>query len=300
MGNYRHRIFSSPYFIYLIACTTIVLAIISINVEYFHYWENNVDIPIPDPFTENFIIYQSFFVVIINGFIHFSLREKKYKSSFEYVKWIVILLIANTFICFVATNIQMMPSINEIKRLYGTNGVPHSLYWLSIPIALISSLLSIFGIHYLAILFQRKKQNQSKIKEYQIITLNLFKSYLLVVLIILTVNFLYYQMYIQLGGALPKQGFHLTDLLQMTFVLTAIAAILFLYFRDNSENGLSIYIILTLIISFSSFMAGLSREDGQPVFDETLVLNVPISLVSLVGELVGIPYFFKNLMKPLK
>jgi hypothetical protein len=45
-------------------------------------------------------------------------------------------------------------------------------------------------------------------------------------------------------------------------------------------------------------MAGLSRVDGQPVFDESLILSIPIAIVSLTGELVGIPYFFKNLMKP--
>jgi hypothetical protein len=69
-------------------------------------------------------------------------------------------------------------------------------------------------------------------------------------------------------------------MMQMAFVLTAIGAMLYLYLRDNHKSSFIIYIILTVIIAWSAFLAGLPRLNGQPVYDQTLWLNIPLALLA--------------------
>jgi len=287
-------------FDFFIAIVIVSVITAGITMGYYYLWDISSNIPIPDPYTLEYIGYQSVFFGVVNGLIHIGFRSKKHINSFEYLKWLLVLIIANIVICYIVMNIQIMPSINEVKRLYGEAGkVPRELYTLSVPIGLFSAMFCMVGIPYFT---WRKRTNphQNSIKEYHAITYRLIKSYLIVVTLILIVNLTYYQFYLEFGGEIPKQGFSIGVMIQMAFVLTGIAAMLFLYLRDNAKNGLFFYIILTVIISYSAFLAGLSRENGQPLFDNTLWLNIPIAVVSAIGELVGIPFFFKNLMKPKK
>jgi len=282
---------------YIVAIVIVTVITAAITMGYYFLWDISSSTPIPEPYTLEYVGYQSVFFMVVNGLIHTGFRNKKHLSSFEYLKWLLVLVLANVVVCYITMNIQIIPSINEIKRLYGSDGiVPPVLFSLSVPIAFISALLGMFAIPYFT---WRSKRNpyQATIKGYHDVALKLFKAYLIVVGLILIVNLTYYQLYIAYGGEMPQEGFSRYVMIQMAFVLTAIAAMLFLYLRDNSSNGLFIYIVLTGIISYSAFLAGLSRVDGQPLFDNTLWLNIPIAVVSTVGELVGIPYFFKNLMK---
>ncbi len=274
------------------------VAAVMLALGYYLIWDMSTDIPIPEIYSLKYVGYQCLFFTIVNGIIHYKFIDKRYNNSFQYIKWILVLLIANITFCYVSMSIRMLPSINEIKRLYGDAGMPNLIYSLSVPISLIGSLVTMLGIPYFLNRNGAPKADKDRIKEYHTIAYKLFQSYLIVVAIILVVNVSYYQLYLKTGGVMPSNGYSLGVLIQMTFALTAVAAMLFLYLRDHSENGLSIYVIFTAIVAISAFMAGLPRVDGQPVLDDTIWLNLPITLVSLAGELIGIPYFFKNLMKP--
>ena len=142
----------------------------------------------------------------------------------------------------------------------------------------------------------KSDQMKSKIRSYQLIAIRLFRSYIIVTLIILSVNLLYYYLYKTLGGKIPQSGFS-TEVMIQALVLTAVAAMLYLYLMDNTKNGKSIFFMLTIIIAYSTFLASLPSPEGQPIYDETLWLNIPIAIFSGVGELFGIPYFFKNRVK---
>jgi len=297
MNNQNSVRSSVNLFDYLKAIVVVSVIATVVNLAYYHLWQFQTGIPVPSPYTDTHIIIQTIFVTVISGIVHIGHRKKREKSSFDYLSGLLILILINLAIFYVLMDVRRLPSINEIKRLFGDAGAPASLMWLSTPIALSSALFGIFMIPRLALKKVQNEERASKIREYQTIARKLFQSYAIVCVIILCVNTLYYTLYVQLGGKMPSSGFSLSVMVQMALVLTAVAAMLYLYLRDNLKNGLAFYIMLTVIIAWSSFIAGLPRPSGQPVYDETLWLNVPIALFSAIGELVGIPYFFKDLMK---
>ena len=160
----RNILLSTPTIIhFLVALVIVSIGVASINMGYYFLWDLNSTIPIPDPYTLEYVGYQSIFIALVNGLIHYGFRNKTKLSSFEYLKWILILVLANAAICYVAMNIQIMPSINEVKRLYGASGkVPSALFSLSIPIALLSSISGMFAIPYF--LWRNKRDPNQKFR----------------------------------------------------------------------------------------------------------------------------------------
>jgi hypothetical protein len=288
---------SASLFDYLKAIVIVSVIATVVNLAYYHLWQSLSGIPVPNPYTSTHIIIQTVFVMVISGIVHIGYRKKREKSSFDYLSGLLILILINLTIFYVLMDVRRLPSINEIKRLFGDAGAPATLLWLSAPIALSSALFGIFMIPKLALKKVEGKKSESKIKEYRKIARKLLQSYAIVCVIILCVNTLYYTLYVYLGGKLPSNGFSISVMVQMALVLTAVAAMLYLYLRDNLKNGLAFYIMLTVIIAWSAFLAGLPRPNGQPMYDETLWLNIPLAVFSAIGELVGIPFFFKDLMK---
>lgn len=96
---------------------------------------------------------------------------------------------------------------------------------------------------------------------------------------------------------MPLGGYTFWGMVQMTLVTTGIAVVLYLYITDTGKQGLTMYLILTICVTISGFLAGLPHPDGQPVYDDSLWLSVPLAAFSLIAEMVGIPLTVKFLRK---
>jgi hypothetical protein len=288
---------STPKLIHFIMAIAAVSAItVVVNLVYYYLWEMKTELPIPNPYTSTFIIVQTTVVVAISGMIHYWYRKRMLKSSFDYLSGLVLLFSVNAVFFYVQMDVRRLPSINEIKRLFGEAGAPEELLWLSAPIAASSALFGIFLIPLLTWRKVKSKEVKAKLRAYQLIAWRLVKSYITVATIIVCMNLLYYYLYERSGGRIPERRFSMETMLQMAWILTAVSAMLYLYLRDNAKNGLTIYLMLTIVIAYSAFLASLPNPNGQPIYDETLWLTIPLASFSLLGELVGIPYFFKDLM----
>jgi hypothetical protein len=121
-----------------------VLIAVIINVLYYHIWQILTGIPIPKPYTTTPIIVQTLVAIGLSGIVHYAYREKRTKSAFDYLSGLLILVLINAAIFYVLMEVRRLPSINEIKRLFGVAGAPESLLWLSVPIALSSASFGVF------------------------------------------------------------------------------------------------------------------------------------------------------------
>lgn len=281
--------------------STLIILIIALTLNWMYYvlFKTTIKTPIPKPFGPNFILVQTVIAVLLNGYIHYYQRNYRIKNTFGFVMTIIILLIANLILCAFTWDIRMMPSINEMKRLYGEAHVPDILVNLSAPLALTPCILGMLGIP--AIVYRkRSEQEVSLVKSYRSTAVQFVKVHLIVSTLIILANILYYGIYLSFGKHMPTGGFTLNTMVEMNLVTTAVAVVLYLYITDNGRQGLAIYIILTVCLTISTFLAGLPHPNGQPVYDDSLWLNIPLSAFSLIGETVGIPLVLKKLEKARK
>lgn len=281
--------------------STLIILIIGlmVNTLYYVLFEMTVKIPIPEPYGLKFVLVQTIIVVLLNGFIHYKQRVARKKNTFGFVYTLLILAIVNLIFCTFTWNIGMMPSINEMNRLYGQPHVPDILFNLSAPAAVIPCLLGMFGIP--AIVYAKRSPEEiSLVQSYRSKALQFVKVHLIISIILILTNILYYNIYVNVDPTMPTGGFSYDIMLQMTLLTTGVAVLLYLYITDNGRKGLSIYIILTFCVTISTFLAGLPHPDGQPVYDDSLWLSIPLALFSLIAEMFGIPFVFRNLEKSRK
>lgn len=285
--------FARKEFLIVFAFTTLLAVVLTL--VFFYLFDALSPLPIPNPIDYEYVIYQSLFIMLINGLTHAYWQRKADENTFGYLSSTLILAGFNLVIIFVLWDIRRMPSINEVKRLYGDSGVPDDLLWLSTPLVLVPALIGMFGIPYFLRSRKQITQSTAKRKVFQEKIIQLLKTYLLVAGLIITVNLIYYWAYQAIVDKEMQTDYSLDTMIQVNLVMTAIAALLYLYLLEYSENALSTYLLWTVIFTASAFLAGLPHPDGQPIYDESLWLNIPLALFSTLGELIGIPLVFKRL-----
>lgn len=276
--------------------TSIMLILaLAVNLVYFLIFDLLVEVPIPAPFGLTSVFIHTAILILVNGYIHFKQRENRKKNTFGYVSTLLMLVITNLVLCAFVYDIRMMPSINEMNRLYGEQRVPDILLWLSVPLAIIPSLFGLFGIP--AIIYRKLVHENNLVQSYRLKARLFVKVYLILSSVLILVNVIYYSIYIRLGENMPHGGFSFWEMIQMTLVSSGLAVLLYLYITDTGKQGLTLYIILTLCFTISGFLASLPHPNGQPIYDASLWLSVPLAIFSLIAEMIGIPLTFKYLKK---
>jgi hypothetical protein len=290
---------SLPTWKYFARSTSIILIVaLMLNATYFILFEMMVNTPVPEPYGLQFVLIQTIIVVLLNGYIHYQQRINRKKNTFGFLTAILTLTITNMVFCAFTLDVRTMPSINEMKLLYGEPGVPDILFLLSAPVAIVPCLLGMFGIP--AIVYATRSEEEANlVQSYRSRVLQFVKVYLLLSVVLIIVSFLYYYAYINLCN-LSTGGFTMVETVQMTLVTTAVAVMLYIYITDNGRKGLPLYIVLSICITISTFLAGLPNPNGQPVYDESLWLSIPLAVFSLIAETFGIPLVFRNLEKARK
>lgn len=277
--------------------TSLFVAIISAGIcaIYFLIYESLSETPIPSPYDLQMVIYQTVFIVAINGLIHAGYRKRRTQNTYWFLFSTIVLLGVNLFMFLVLMDVRMMPSINEMEALYGVRKVPDVLLFLSAPIALVPCAL---GILMIPALVYKKVRNEvdNTVRPFQVESFRLFLTYSVIAAAIILINSTYFMLYKSSGGEM-NEAFSYWTMIQMNLIMTGVASVLYMYLRAKMENGFAMYVILTICFTASVFFAGLPHPDGQPVYDESLWLNVPLSLISLFGELVGVPYVYSRLEK---
>lgn len=272
-----------------------LLLALAVNLVYYFIFDLLVEVPIPAPFGVTSILIQTSIVILLNGFVHFKQRHNRKKNTFGYVSTLLILLIANLPFFTIFYDIRRMPSINEMIRLYGEERVPDILLLLSVPLAIIPCLFGIFGIS--GFVYRKLTHENALVQTHRSSALLFLKVHLILSSLLILVNIIYSSIYVQLGDNMPLGGYTFWGMVQMTLVTTGIAVVLYLYITDTGKQGLTMYLILTLCVTISGFLAGLPHPDGQPVYDDSLWLSVPLAVFSLIAEMVGIPLTVKFLRK---
>lgn len=286
---------TTPNWLTFIKSTSIMLLLaLAVNLVYYFIFDLLAEVPIPAPFGITSIFIQTTMVILLNGFVHFKQRHSR-KNTFGYVSTLLILLIANLPFFIIFYDIRRMPSINEMIRLYGEERVPDILLLLSVPIAIFPCLFGIFGIP--AFVYRKLKHENALVQTHRSSALLFLKVHLILSSLLILVNIIYSSIYIQLGDNMPLGGYTFWGMVQMTLVTTGIAVVLYLYITDTGKQGLTMYLILTICVTISGFLAGLPHPDGQPVYDDSLWLSVPLAAFSLIAEMVGIPLTVKFLRK---
>jgi hypothetical protein len=278
--------------------STLIILIIGlvVNTLYYILFGMAVKIPIPAPYGLKTVLIQTVIAVLLNGFIHYKQRITRNKNTFGFVYTLLVPAVINILFCAFMWDIRMMPSINEMNRLYGEPQVPDVLFGLSAPLAIIPCLLGMLGIP--ALVYSKRSAEESRlVQSYRSKALQLLKVHFIISMVLIVVNILFYNIYINLGENMPAGGFTYDVMVQMTLVTTGIAVLLYLYITDNGRKALSIYYILTVCITIAGFLAGLPHPNGQPVYDDSLWLNVPLAVFSFLAETFGIPFVFRKLEK---
>lgn len=287
---------SVPTWRIFVRSTFIILIIaLVVNAIYYLLFKMAVKTPIPAPYGLKLVLIQTVIAMLLNGFIHYRQRTDRKKNTFSFVYTLLVLAITNMLFCAFTWDVGMMPSINEMKRLYGEPRVPGILFALSAPAALVPCLLGMFGIPAL-VYRKRSEEELNLVQSYRFKALQFVKVFLMISAILILANVLYYNAYVNFCN-LSTGGFAMDIMIQMTLVTTAVAVLLYMYITDNGRKGLPIYIILTLCVTISTFQAGLPRPDGQPVYDESLWLSIPQAVLSMIAETFGIPRLFRKLEK---
>lgn len=286
---------STNWLLFVKSTTIMLLLALAVNFTYFLIFDLLVEVPIPAPYGLMTVIIHTTILILVNGYIHFKQQENRKKNTFGYVSTLLILVITNLVLCAFVYDIRMIPSINEMNRLYGEQRVPDILLLLSVPLAIIPSLFGIFGIP--ALIYRKLIQENNLVQSYRSKAYLFVKVYLILSSVLILVNIIYYSIYVRLGENMPLGGYTFWEMVQMTLVSTGLAVLLYLYITDTGKQGLTLYIILTLCFTISGFLAGLPHPNGQPVYDESLWLSVPLSIFSLIAEMIGIPLTFKFLKK---
>jgi hypothetical protein len=222
------------------------------------------------------------------------MRVQRVKNSFGFVYYVLVLLVVNGFIYMFSAGIEMNMSLNDKIRLYGAKEIPAILHGLLAPLAIGPSLLGIFGIPAMVYQGQRNSETE-RLRSYREKAMTGLKVCGLVSLISLIAHFTYYFLYVSLGENLPVGNFSIAELFQIVPVMTAVAVILYIYITDTGKKGMAIYWILTFCFAWSGFLAGLPHPEGQPVYDDSLWLSVPLAIISMTCEMFVIPYVFRRL-----
>jgi hypothetical protein len=275
--------------------STLIILIVAlmVNATYYILFGVMVETPIPEPFGLKYVLVQTLIVVLLNGYIHYQQRINRKKNTFGFLTAILTLTITNIVFCAFTLDVRTMPSINEMKLLYGEPNVPDILFSLSAPVAIVPCLLGMFAIPSI-VYAKRSEEEVTLVQSYRSKIFQFAKVYLLLSAILILVSILYYYAYISLCN-LSTGGFTMTETVQMTLVTTAVAVMLYIYITDNGRKGLPLYIVLSICITISTFLAGLPNPNGQPVYDESLWLSIPLAVFSLIAETFGIPIVFRNL-----
>jgi len=285
--------------IFVRSALIILIVAFLVNAIYYILFEVAVKTPIPAPYGLKFVLIQTTIVILVNCYIHYKQRISRKKNTFGFVNTLLTLVISNLVLCAFICDIRTMPSINELKRLYGEPRVPDILFALSAPAAIVPCLLGMFGIP--AIVYRKRSEEEvSLVQSYRFKALQFVKVYLVISAILILANIIYYYAYIKLGKNMPTGGFSMDVMVEMTLVTTGVAVLLYIYITDNGRKALPMYIILTVCVTISTFLAGLPHPNGQPVYDDSLWLSVPLAALSMIAESFGIPLVFRNLEKTRK
>ncbi len=286
---------STNWQLFVKSTSLMLILALAVNLVYYLVFDLLIEVPIPAPYGLTSVFTHTTILILVNGYIHFKQRHNRKKNTFGYVSTLLMLLITNLVLCAFVYDIRMMPSINEMNRLYGEQRVPDILLLLSVPLAIIPSLFGIFGIP--ALIYRKLTQENNLVQTYRSKAYLFVKVYLILSSVLILVNIIYYSIYVRLGENMPLGGYTFWEMVQMTLVSTGLAVLLYLYITDSGKQGLTLYIILTICFTISGFLAGLPHPDGQPVYDESLWFSVPLTIFSLIVEMFGIPLAFKFLQK---
>ncbi len=277
----------------------IFIITVAINATYYYLFDLLVKTPIPEPYSLIAVCIQTLIVVLLNGFIHYKQRVNRNKNTFGYVSTIIILLATNLVFCIVTMDIRRTPSINEMIRLYGVQLVPDILLFLSVPIAIFSFIGGMFGIP--AIINKKRSEDEVNLAQtYRMSALQFLKVHLIISILLIVANILYFSIYSNLVKNVSDSNFSLVPMVQMTLVTTALAILLYIFISEYGKQGLSVYIMLSFCFTIAAFLTSLPRPNGQPIYDNSLWLHIPLAIFSLIAEIFGIPYLYRNLERDRK